>query len=128
MLVVELAVRGLESAAELRSPADTRHPAARADAVAELAPIAAPVADHAAFVAQAVLIDAVHIPTVLPLADLDCQRENFRHSSGKSTPADSAVLPSRRLLSVDVSSPAYSKYTANGTVSPSKNRDVKEAT
>jgi hypothetical protein len=74
-LVVEVAVRGVENAAELRLPAETRHPAPRADTVADLAPIAAPVAEHVAFVPQAVLIDAVHIPTVLPLADLDCQRE-----------------------------------------------------
>ena len=43
-------------------------------------------------------------------------------------PADSAVLPSRKLLSVDVSSPAYSKYTATGNGSPSTNCDVNEAT
>jgi hypothetical protein len=52
----------------------------------------------------------------------------FRHSSGKSTPIDSAELPRYRLFRSDVSSPAYSKYTASGTVLGSKNRDVNEAT
>src|SRR5690606_16993673 len=46
---------------------------------------------------------------------------------GSSMPAANATLPSRALLVVDVSSPAYSKYVANGILPGMTNRVVIDA-
>ena len=68
ILVVELPIRGLRSSPNVGSHVDAREHAACADAVAEHAPIGAPVAEHAPFVAQAVAVDVMDVPAVLPLA------------------------------------------------------------
>src|SRR5438045_2461246 len=74
-LVLECPVRGFDLGAAARAKADARKPAARPDVVAGHAPVAAPMADHPAVVAQPVLINVVLVPRVLPLADLERQRK-----------------------------------------------------
>src|SRR5689334_9493043 len=75
-LVVERAIRGFDVGAAARAKADAGEPAACADVVAGHSPVGTPMTDHSAVVAQPVLIDVMYVPGVLPLADLEGQRES----------------------------------------------------
>src|SRR5688572_29024619 len=103
VLVVEQPVGCFEGAAEDALDIQTREGAARSDAVAEHPPIGSPVTDDVTLVGQAVLIDVVNVPTVLPLRELERCGEPLpelreRDAGGQRGVAESEVVQSRRIF------------------------------
>src|SRR5690606_1456007 len=111
VLVVERAVCDLDLPPSCELPADAGHEALAADAVAGDAPVGAPMADDVAFVGQAVSIDMVHVPAVLPLAgferEVEVPRPDLRETQagGEADVAEPGVAVGRcvlaRVLEVD---------------------------
>src|ERR1700733_5086895 len=66
----ERSILGLEKAAERRFPAHLQHVALTTHAVAELPLVAKPVARDVAVIYQAIEVNIVHIPPLLPVGYL----------------------------------------------------------
>src|SRR5918993_5444352 len=96
IFVVELPIRRLDRAAAAELEAHARKSATRADAVVQQAPVAPPMTENVAFMTQAVAVDVVYVPSVLPLRELERCGEAFaelrkRNACGQSRVAEPDV-------------------------------------